>query len=71
MVKGKIGELIGLSLGSPDEIVSYFLVDDGLASRKRRKMLLNGIFNHVGIGVSNHSKYSSIVVILLCEEVHE
>lgn len=41
IVEGRIGELICLKANSSEEIAAYFLIDDGSANRKRRKMLLD------------------------------
>ena len=54
-----------------EEVSTYFLIDDGLATRKRRRMLLDSRYRFVGIGCANHKQYESIVVILLAEEVTE
>lgn len=45
------------------------LIDDGLTSRKRRKTLLDPIYNYVGIGTSYHEKYGTVTVIILAEDV--
>lgn len=45
--------------------MSYFLIDDGLMSRKRRRMLLDPIYHYIGVGQAKHSTQGSIVVILL------
>jgi uncharacterized protein YkwD len=41
------------------------LVDDGLMSRKRRRMLLDPEYKYIGVGSANHTLYGNIVVILL------
>lgn len=51
--------------------MSYFLIDDGLNSRKRRKMLLDGNYRHIGVGIAPHKVYSTITVILLAERVRD
>jgi uncharacterized protein YkwD len=54
-----------------EEIYSYFLIDDGLASRKRRRMLLDPTFKYIGIGTAKHINYGTITVILLAERILE
>ena len=58
-------------MNSNEEILSYFLIDDGLNSRKRRKMLLDGKYKYIGVGIAPHKIYSMITVILLAEEVKD
>jgi hypothetical protein len=41
------------------------MLDDGLASRKRRRMLLDPVYRYIGIGHAVHSQYQYITVILL------
>jgi uncharacterized protein YkwD len=53
-VKGRIGELISLKAHSGEEIATYFLMDDGLATRKRRRMLLDRAYRYIGVGTSYH-----------------
>lgn len=64
-MEGKVGELICLGTNSAEETVSYFLIDDGLASRKRRRMLLDPEYKYIGVGSSNHAVYGTVTVILL------
>ena len=64
---GKIGELVSLCASTPNEVSSYFLIDDGLASRKRRRMLLDPVYKYIGVGQSVHSQYQTVTVILLAE----
>lgn len=45
------------------------MIDDGLVSRKRRKTLLDPIYNYVGIGTSFHEKYGTVSVLILAEDV--
>jgi uncharacterized protein YkwD len=70
-VDGKICELIALGTDSSDETFSYFILDDGLVSRKRRRMILDPVFKYVGIGTSYHRKYNKITVLLLAENVSQ
>lgn len=49
--------------------MEWLLIDDGLASRKRRKTLLDPAFQYIGIGCSLHSKHEVVTVIILAEEV--
>jgi uncharacterized protein YkwD len=56
-----------LTASSADEIATYFLIDDGLASRKRRRMLLDPVYRYMGVGHAAHSTFGLITVILLAE----
>lgn len=47
------------------------LVDDGLATRRRRHNLLDPDFRFIGVGVAPHSVYGYITVIILAQEVVE
>ena len=49
--------------------MNYFLMDDGLATRKRRRMLLDSQYKYIGVGTAPHSLYGSITVVLLAEKV--
>lgn len=66
---GKVGELICFATNSPFETYSYFLVDDGLATRKRRRMLFDPEYRYIGTGTAAHHIYGTITVILLAEKV--
>lgn len=52
-------------------MATYFMLDDGLATRKRRRMLLDRGYKYIGIGNSYHKLHETIVVILLAEQVSE
>ena len=58
-------ELMELSGVDSKEIVFELLVDDGLASRSRRKALLSPVYNFVGIGHARHRVYGCITVMIL------
>jgi uncharacterized protein YkwD len=45
------------------------LIDDGLVSRKRRRTLLDPVYNYIGVGTSFHDKYGIVTVIILAEDV--
>ncbi len=51
-----------------NEILEEFLIDDGLASRKRRNTIMDPIYNYIGIGSSYHSQYDTVTVIILAED---
>lgn len=70
-VRGKVVELIQVSGTESKEILTEMLVDDGLATRKRRRNLLDPSYHHIGIGVAPHSIYGYITVIILAEMVTE
>jgi len=53
-VNGNIGELIALRCNSAEETSTYFLIDDGMASRKRRRMLLDPRYRFIGVGTAKH-----------------
>ena len=44
-------------------------MDDGLATRSRRRMLLDRGYSHIGVGCAWHKQYEVITVILLTENV--
>jgi uncharacterized protein YkwD len=52
-----------------EEIVQWLLIDDGLASRKRRRTLLDPAFRYIGIGTALHETYGVVTVIVLAEDV--
>lgn len=56
---------------TPNEISTYFLIDDGLASRKRRRMLLDPVYKYIGVGHAAHSQYQTVTVILLAEALDD
>ena len=68
-VEGSIGELIALKANSGEEVATYFMLDDGLASRKRRRMLLDPKYRYIGVGNASHRQHETIMVILLTEQV--
>lgn len=45
------------------------LIDDGLASRKRRNMLLDPVFKYIGIGCCYHKKNEACTVIIMAEDI--
>ena len=49
--------------------MEWLLIDDGLASRKRRSTLLNPEFRYVGIGSYMHEIHGVVTVIILAEDV--
>lgn len=69
VVKGKLSELYDFGGEDSEEIVEWLLIDDGLASRKRRNTLLNSQFQYIGIGTSLHSVHGVVTVIVLAEDV--
>lgn len=68
-VRGKVTELIQLSGAESREILTELLVDDGLATRSRRRNLLDPEFTTVGIGVAPHKVHGHVTVIILAEKV--
>lgn len=56
-----------LDYGSVDgfETVVTFLIDDGLSTRPHRNALLNGRFTKLGVGVSPHSEYKTVISVVL------
>jgi uncharacterized protein YkwD len=69
VVKGKLSEVCEFGGESGGEIVEWLLIDDGLASRKRRNTILNPVFKYIGIGTALHSVYGVVTVVVLAEEV--
>ena len=70
-MQGRIGELIALKTTSSEETAAYFLIDDGLATRKRRRMLLDGRYGYIGVGTCYHRTHDIVTVILLAEDISE
>lgn len=68
-IEGKVGELICLGTNSAEEALTYFLIDDGLMSRKRRRMLLDPEYRYIGVGTAPHATYGTIAVVLLAEKI--
>jgi hypothetical protein len=56
-VSGTMGELIALRAQSGEEVATYFLLDDGLTTRKRRRMLLDPRYKFIGVGIADHKLY--------------
>jgi hypothetical protein len=50
-------------------VVEWLLIDDGLASRKRRSLLLDPEFQFIGIGSCIHESQGVVTVIVLAEDV--
>lgn len=69
VVRGRLSEVYEFGGNSAEEILECLLIDDGLASRKRRKTLLDPIYNYVGIGTSYHEKYGTVTVVILAEDI--
>jgi len=58
-----------LGTESSQETLAYFLLDDGMVTRKRRKVLLNPDYRYIGIATAKHAVYGIITVILLAENI--
>lgn len=67
--KGKISEVTDFGSESGEEVVEWLLIDDGLASRKRRSTLLDPTFHYIGIGTAMHETQGAVTVIVLAEDV--
>lgn len=63
--------MVGLQTHSGAETATYFLLDDGLATRKRRRMLLDPLYRYIGAASSSHKLHGVITIILLAEDVPE
>ncbi|MCX7914143.1 MAG: CAP domain-containing protein [Thermodesulfovibrionales bacterium] len=59
-----IGENIAYGLSSADEIVPFFLINDGMPSRTHRENLLNPRFNLVGVACGSHRIYKTMCVVV-------
>ncbi len=57
------GEDIDYGSADPKRIVISLLVDDGVASRSHRKILLSGMFKFVGVAVGPHKVFRHMCVI--------
>lgn len=69
MLKGKASELCEFGGADGEEIVQWLLIDDGLASRKRRRTLLDPAFQYIGIGTALHEAYGVVTVVIVAEDV--
>ncbi len=49
--------------------MEWLLIDDGLASRKRRHTILDPSYHYIGIGSCHHSVHDYVTVIVLAENV--
>lgn len=59
-----IGENISYGISSADDIVSFFLINDGMPSRGHRETLLNPKFNMAGVACGKHLVYETMCVIV-------
>jgi uncharacterized protein YkwD len=69
--KGSIGENIYYGLSSPSEIVTLFLIDEGIDDRGHRKNILNGKFELAGVAVYPHFYYGFVSVIHFAENLKQ
>ena len=69
IIKGKVSEVYEFGGKSANDILEELLIDDGLASRKRRNTLLDSTFNYIGIGSSYHESQEACTVIILAEDI--
>jgi uncharacterized protein YkwD len=67
--EGSIGENIYYGLSSPLEIVTLFLIDEGIKDRGHRKNILNNKFKYAGIAVYPHFYYGIVCVIHFAENL--
>lgn len=59
-----IGENISYGLNSPDQIVSFLLINDGMPSRKHREILMNPKINLTGVSCGYHKVYKIMCVMV-------
>ena len=71
LVNGRINEIIELGGTSSEEVLHELIVDDGLATRRRRRTLLDEKYRYIGIATAKHSIYGYATVILLAEQIQE
>lgn len=57
------GECIQYGFNSPEEVVAFLIIDDGVADRGHRENILNEEFLMVGISHGSHKNYRTITVI--------
>ncbi len=67
--EGSIGENIYYGLSNPLEIVTLFLIDEGIDDRGHRKNILNSKYKYVGIAVYPHFYYGIVCVIHYAENL--
>ena len=68
IAKGKVSEVMDFGCSTAEEVIEWLLIDDGLASRKRRNTLLDPDFRFVGIGTNFHRVHGFVTVIILAED---
>ena len=59
----RAAELISLGCYTPEDIVMQLLIDDQIAGRGHRRILLNGELDAAGVAIGRHSKTGTICVI--------
>lgn len=69
VLRGRVSEVYEFGGQSAEEVLEWLLLDDGLASRKRRDTLLDPIYNFIGIGSCLHETQGFVTVIILAEDV--
>jgi hypothetical protein len=68
---GSIGENIYFGLSKPLEIVTLFLIDEGIEDRGHRKNILNNKYKYAGIAVYPHFYYGFVCVIHYAENLSQ
>jgi len=64
----KVGEVITYGNGSAREIVTSFIIDDGVKDRGHRSNIFDNNFYVVGVACGPHKKYRTICVITLATD---
>lgn len=68
-IEGSTGEVISFGLDDPEEMVIEFVIDDGVASRAHRAILLGTAYRYAAAACGPHSYYKLICVVDLAEQV--
>ena len=62
-----IGECISFGANDPESVVADLIVDDGVADRGHRKILMNPAYRVAGVACGPHSVYKTMCVIDLAD----
>lgn len=68
---GALSELLSLGSETPEDIVNWWVIDDGTPSRGHRKNLFAATSKLGGAGCAAHPKYKVVAILDLVEETDE
>jgi uncharacterized protein YkwD len=63
-----VSEVISYGQRSPRDVVRQLVVDDGVASRGHRHLLLTGHYRFAGVGCDSHPRWGSVCAIKLADQ---